>query len=253
MTFVQVREEFKKKFDLWALYTAEQAVETSFPYFYMFKGGPTWNFHQFMQQLSKREQISFVRMSRKEVRFKETGGRSEPLSEADKELRHRYNSFCWGRRGVEIEIRRKRRAGEKIKIVSKKTLHGAIKEKFVGAFSDRGIEVEPSFHNGVGLQMICAGWFIITTFTSGRSAGEMAYTHLIAGTAGQIHPDGTVTPPSVVLAHFAWTGICHMQWEYLCNEDVAPACDCAVELCRDVFDALPRLLSGIERDKVIDG
>jgi hypothetical protein len=252
MTIVQAREEFDKRFGLWALYTAERAIEASLPHFDMFKGGVTWNFRQFVLQLTRREQIAFVRMRRKEVCFKETGGRSEPLSEGDKELRHRYNSFCWGRRGLEIEIRRRRRAGEKIKFASKKTLHSAIKEKFVGVFGDRGIEVEPSFHNGVGLQMICAGWLVITTFTSGRSAGEMDYTHLIAGTAGQIHPDGTVTPPSVVLAHFAWTGICHMQWEYLCNEDVTPACDCAVELCREVFDALPKLLYGIERDKVVD-
>ena len=80
----------------------------------------------------------------------------------------------------------------------------------------------------------------------------MDYRHLIAGAGGRVNPDHTVTFPAPILAMFAWTNICPIQWEYLLDEDVGPACDCAVELCREFFDALPKLLSGIERDKVVD-
>ena len=131
MTIAQARQEFGKRYDLWALYAAERAVEESFPQFRMFKGGITWKFYQFVQKLSKHQQLSFVRIRRKSAYFNETNKRSEPLSEKDNEFLNRYRASYWGQHGLEIEIPRRRRAGEKIKFASKKTLQKAITEKFV--------------------------------------------------------------------------------------------------------------------------
>jgi hypothetical protein len=252
MTIAQARQEFGSRYDLWALHVAEREAEQLFPHFGVFKGGITWKLNRFVRQLTKSERLVFVRINRKDVYFRESNGRSEPLSNDEKQFLDRYYGFCLGQRGLQTEIPAKRRAGEKIKFASKKTLHKAIAEKFVGAFGDRGIEVEPNLYDGVGFEMSCAGWRIITTFTSGPRAGEMDYRHLIAGETGRVNPDGTVTFPAPILAMFAWTNICPIRWEYLFDADVEPACNSAVELCREVFDALPKLLSGIERDKVID-
>ncbi len=247
MTVLEAKREFSARYYRWALSVAESEARAGFPSLQIFKGGLTWKTYQFVQKLSEADRLLFVRAQLKRYL---AGGNVELLSKEEKAILDRYGIFCMGQRGLQLEIPRRRRAGEKIKFASKKTLYKAITEKFVSAFGDRGVEVEPNLHNGVGFEFPCAGWVVITTFTSGRAAGEMDYRHLIVGEAGRVNPDGTVTFPAPVLAMIVWADINPIQWEYLLDEDVGPACDSAVELCRQVFDALPELLKGIERDKV---
>jgi hypothetical protein len=249
VTLSEASREFLRRYYDWSLSVAESEARAGFPSLQIFKGGLTWKTYQFAQKLSEADRLLFVRARLKRYAAKDFGT-VEPVSKQEQALLDQHQMFYMRQRGLELEIPRRRRAGEKIKLASKKTLYKAITEKFVSAFGDRGVEVEPNLHNGVGFEFTCAGWVIITTFTSGRSAGEMDYRHLIAGEAGRVNPDNTVTFPAPVLAMFAWTRIASIQWEYLLDEDVGPACDSAVELCRQVFDALPELLKGIERDKV---
>ena len=39
-------------------------------------------------------------------------------------------------------------------------------------------------------------------------------------------------------------------WEYLVDEDVDAACDVAVKFCGHFFEVAPKLLKGIEMDKI---
>jgi hypothetical protein len=49
----------------------------------------------------------------------------------------------------------------------------------------------------------------------------------------------------------AWLGITsQIQWEYLTDEDVDPAYDAVIKHCRHFVDVLPKLLKGLECEKI---
>jgi hypothetical protein len=104
---------------------------------------------------------------------------------------------------------------------------------------------------GTSFRRKFAGWIVSTDFTFGRQESLISYKHAIVSEDVIHHPDNTeITAPALWLTFFSWIGISPMEWEYLLPEDVEPACDSIVELCRQAFDVLPKLLQGIERDKV---
>jgi hypothetical protein len=245
MMLSEASREFEARYYGWALSAAEKEAREGFPHLRIFKGGLTWKMYQFTQKLRKEEQLLFVR-----AYLKRGFAIRESLSEEEKALLDRDQVFYMKQRGLELEIRARRRAGEKIKFASKKTLQKAVTEKFMAAFERQGAELGPkNVPNGVGFTTKCAGWVIMTNFDFGRHESYIEYRHLIVGKPGGVNPDGTVFFPYPVLAILLWIGF-PIRWEYLLDEDVEVACDSAVEMCRQVFDILPELLRGIERDKV---
>ena len=251
MTVSEASREFWARYYRWALSVAENEARAGFPSLRIFKGGMTWKTHQFAQRLSEAERLLFVRASLKRYLAGDCG---EPLSKQDKAILDQHEIFYSRQRGLQLEIPARRRAREKIRFASKKTLQKAITEKFLAAFGQQGIEIGHNFRDSVGFTMKYAGWLVLTNFEfGGRQGNCIYYKHLIVGKPGGVNPDGTIFWPAPWLATFCWIGITTIQWEYLLDEDVEPACDSAAKLCRDVFDALPKLLSGIERDQVTDG
>ena len=58
-----------------------------------------------------------------------------------------------------------------------------------------------------------------------------------------------------ILASFisfsAWLGITsQIEWEYLMDEDVDPACDAVIKHCRHFLEVLPKLLKGLEFENI---
>lgn len=252
MTALEASREFWSRYYHWALSVAESEARAGFPRLSVFKGGMTWKTYQFAQTLSEAVRVLFVRACLKRF-YINVGGLSEPLSKQEQAILDQHQIFYMKQRGLELEIPARRRAGERIKLASKKTLQKAITERFLAAFKQQGIEIGHSFRDSVGFTIKCAGWLVLTNFEfKGRQGNCIEYKHLIVGKPGGVNPDGTIFWPAPWLATFCWIGITTIQWEYLLDEDVEPACDSAVELCRNVFDVLPALLSGIERDKVVD-
>jgi hypothetical protein len=250
VTVLEASREFWARYYHWAISVAESEARAGFPKLSVFKGGMTWKTYQFGQKLSEAERVLFVRACLKRF-YTNVGGTSEPLSKQEKEMLDRDQMFYLRQRGLELEIPARRRAGEKIKLASKKSLQKAITEKFLAAFERQGIGFGHDFPNSVGFTIKCAGWLVLTNFEFGsRQQSFIEYKHLIVGKPGGVNSDGTIFWPAPWLATFCWIGITTIRWEYLLDEDVEPACDSAVELCRQVFDALPELLNGIERDKV---
>jgi hypothetical protein len=49
----------------------------------------------------------------------------------------------------------------------------------------------------------------------------------------------------------SWFGISSQtQWSYLVDEDIEPACDAAIKFCGYFFEVAPKLLKGLEFDKI---
>jgi hypothetical protein len=118
-----------------------------------------------------------------------------------------HEVFYLRQRGLELEIRARRRAGEKIEFASKKTLQKVITEKFLAAFEQQGIEVGHDFPKSVGFTIKCAGWLLLTNFEFGsRQESFIEYKHLIVGKVGGVNPDGTIFWPAPWLATFCWIG-----------------------------------------------
>jgi hypothetical protein len=100
----------------------------------------------------------------------------------------------------------------------------------------------------------CCGWVVSTQFWYGRRESLINYTHLIASPTRTAHPDiPEITSPDMLLANCisfgCWLGTIG-QWEYLTDEEVESACDAAINLCGYFFDVAPKLLKGLEFDKI---
>ena len=55
-----------------------------------------------------------------------------------------------------------------------------------------------------------------------------------------------------MISFCSWLGICSQtQWEYLANpEEVERACDAVLDQCRHFFAVAPKLLAGLEFEKI---
>ena len=158
----------------------------------------------------------------------------------------------------EEQIAARKQAGEKIKFASKRKLQKAITEKFTATFGDRCIDhkFDNEFDLNSHFDIKCCGWVLSTHFWFGRSASLINYSHSIASETTFEHQG----PKGIYMAHLvlaslmsftAWLGITsQIQLEYLMNEDIEPSCDVAIKLCRHFFEIAPKLLKGLEFEKI---
>jgi hypothetical protein len=100
--------------------------------------------------------------------------------------------------------------------------------------------------------MKCGDWAVQTGFYFGRTRSLINFSHAIVSEDRICHPTTLgVTGPAVLLANaLCWIWLAHMEWDYLTDTDIEPACDSVVTLCREFFDELPKLLKGLERKKI---
>jgi len=253
MNISKATREFRIRRYLWAKMKMADEIREGFPHFRAFKGGMTWKECAFMTRLSTRDQGIFVGGQLKQYYRDAAAALGESISVEERALLDRSRAFIQVPSPLQKELAARRRLGESVKFASKRKLLKATTAAFTKAFDDRGLEVlnlqgypSPFFN------MRCSGWIVQTSFEFGRSQSLIAYNHLIASEDRISHPTTPgVTAPALVLDFMlCWIGFCHMQWEYLTDADVEPACDSVVTLCREFFDELPALLHGLERDKV---
>jgi len=104
--------------------------------------------------------------------------------------------------------------------------------------------------------MKCCGWVISTQLYFGRHESVIQYRHSVQSETRIHHPANPQwSVPALELEHSisfaAWLGICSQtQWQYLTKDDVEPASDAVIRLCGHFFDVAPKLLKGLEFDKL---
>lgn len=162
-------------------------------------------------------------------------------------------------RSLEEEIALRKKAGEKIKFISKRKLLKVMAERFQNAFAGQCVETdrEDAIDPFLSFEMKCSGWVLRTNFWFGRHSTLLNCSHLIAsGTAFEHHgPKGKYMAPLGLgggISFSSWLGITsQIQWECLTDQEVEPSCAAALMLCARFFDVLPKLLKGMECDTVV--
>jgi hypothetical protein len=157
-------------------------------------------------------------------------------------------------RSLEEEIALRKKAGGKIRFITKRKLLKVMAERFQNAFAGqcveslRQVEVDPF----LSFDIKCGDWVLSTYFWFGRSSSLLNYSHGIASNTAVDHhgPKGKYMAPLVMGSHISfssWLGLTsQVQWECITDQEVEPACDGAIKLCNHFFGVAPKLLKGLE-------
>lgn len=157
----------------------------------------------------------------------------------------------------EEEIAAKKQAGEKIKFASKRKLQKTLTEKFRVAFGDQCIDhkFDDEFDLSSNFDMKCCGWILSTNFWFGRRESLINYSHGIGSETRVTHPESKASASAMAMAQMisfsSWLGITsQIQWEYLMNDDVVAASDAVLRHCHRFIEVAPKLLQGLEFEKI---
>jgi hypothetical protein len=257
MELSEAKLEFEIRYYWWAISEWEKEINESFPNLRLFKAGSFQHLHQFMQNLDKEEHLVLAHALLNRFHSSAVKKLGVITTEEEIALLEKRDKFCGSSFQNEMEeLQARRRAGEKIKFVSKTKLRKIMADKFTKAYGERCVKIlgegwDPWF------EMKFAGWIVPTGFTFGRSESMISYSHSIGSEAKIPIPEfpPEVWPPTMRLGlHISfgsWLGICNRtQWEHLLTEDVEPACDAVLKLCGRFFDVAPKLLKGLEFETI---
>jgi hypothetical protein len=154
----------------------------------------------------------------------------------------------------EEQVKARKDAGEKIKFVSKKKLQQTVTQRFKDAFANQYVGCSLDEGHWSAFEIKCGDWMLQTQFNFGRKPGyqqsRFGHWHNICGQKKAPHhaiPDFMY--PVAHLCRCAWP--CSWEWEYLTEEDVELACGETFKYCRYFYEAAPKLLSGLEYEKII--
>lgn len=255
MTISEGTQEFQIRYYYWAASEFEREIGESFPILRTFKNGPIREAYQFMQQIAKNEQLTLAKSLLKRTHPKATKILGEKLSDEENSLLNKFDNFR-SQFHVPVGIDP---SGQKIKYVSKNKLRKAIEISFTKAYGSRCVKIltteegwDPFF------EMKFAGWIVSTSFSFGRYQSMISYQHSIGSEAKvpiQEYPP-ECWPPTLRLGGSlgllsTGLGIAQPQWLSLKKEDVDQACDTVIKCCGHFFEAVPRLLKGLEFEKIL--
>ena len=163
----------------------------------------------------------------------------------------------------EAGIVAKKKAGERVRFLGKRKVQKIVMAGFEKAF---GAQCVDSSYDDVGDPSSSydikgpGGWLISTHFWLGRGTSLIDYSYAVFSEAkveqhGQNGPYTASLVLGAMLSLCAWLGICSQtQWEYLSTvEEVEGACNSALEECRHFFEVAPKLLAGLEFEKLGSG
>ena len=259
MTSYQSKREFQIRYYLWSISEFEQEIENSFTNFRSFKTGPAWETQHFMAKLEKADQLLLAHALLKRFHPDAVRALNENCSPEEEVLRRRFDTSRHVLPRLDLEIAERRRAGEKLKFVSKRKLLKIVGETFKRAFPavaeyDRDEEYDPNLR----FEMKCGPWVIYTHFWFGRGQPLIDYSHGIA-TERIFEQKGAKGPYQAqfalafMISLCSWLGLCSQtEWRFLLDGDVHVACDALVQHCGHFFEVAPKLLKGLEIDGISD-
>jgi hypothetical protein len=244
MKFTSAQREFQIRYYRWATRVAMKEVEDSFPSFGLFNGGLSWEIYQFIRRLGKNDQVIFMSGMVKSTHPLASSALGELLNSEERILVARFKSFSPERpASFIVEMRSK-----KSRAISKRHLQKILTATFNRFF--KGQFVMEEFVDGdlrSHFTTRVSGWNIDSHFWFGRRESLLSYRHNIYGDSLIVHPDDpNITAPAMVLArglHWIWTY--PVQWEHISKQDAEPSCHQACEFTRQMLQALPILLDGL--------
>lgn len=254
MTFENAKQEFETRYYLWAVSESENEINESFPNLRLFKSGACWQLHQFMQQLFKGEQLILSHGLLKSFHSKILPLLGQSISTDENILLNRFVEFRGQFNGIRVP--KFESTGEKIKFASKRQVQKVIAAKFLHAYESRCIKIPTGEGRDLRYEMKFAGWIVTTQFIFSGRASVLDYNHAIESEATIPNPPfpPELWMPVMSLQNYIsfgrWLGLGGTSWECLLPEEVEPACDMAIKFCGQFYDALPKLLKGLEFEKI---
>jgi hypothetical protein len=293
MTIEDAEKEFLFRYSVWAKAEWEKEVNASFPHLRLFKTGHAWNVYQFMQKLNKEDQLAWARGEESALRKFDAFYRVRDQFQIFKQLRSEgtlpdpkimFDHCCAPHARIlcdtdstdaeflsseldaflgsipqsfEEQVKAKKNAGEKIRFVSKKRLQKYLTQKVKDVFGSKYEEYRVDEGHWTAFDIKCDGWMLQTQFNFGRKPGYqqsvLGYWHNICSQKKAPHPamPEVMYPVAYLCRGVRWP--CSSEWEYLTEEDVELACNETFKYCRYFYEAAPRLLKGLESEKITVG
>jgi hypothetical protein len=252
----ELKRQFAIRYYLWATSEWEREIAESFPRLRSFKAGPAWHVYQFMHQLDRSDQLLLAQSLLRRSHPEAIQALGECCTEEEEALRSRLDTF----RNQESakEIFGGKTEGKKRKSASKKKLRTVMAEKFQAAFGSEctGLPPCPDQEEDFSFKIKFSGWIITTHFWFGRNASLIHYVHNISSEATFKFPgfrggwEMPITGLGYPTSFNSWLGVGQTEWKRLMNEEVEPACDAVIEHCRHFFAVAPKLLKGLQLEKV---
>jgi hypothetical protein len=251
MTFSKAKEEFAVRYYLWGQSEFKQEIDESFPILRSFKAGSIWKKYRFMQQLDRREQLILASGLLKRSNQDAVQALSENFTQEENSLLTQLREFSLKSKGLEAEILARQLSGEKIKFASKAKFRRAILTQFKAAFGSECFELAiVGMDPKLEFKMKCCGWSLHTNFEFDGVNKQISYSHRIFSETAK-EPDGV---RAIILGFpslSGWLGTRgDTEWAYLMDDDIQPVCDFIIQRCRHFFEVVPKLLKGLEFEKM---
>jgi len=136
------------------------------------------------------------------------------------------------------------------RLTGKAKLRRTILNQFKAAFGSRCFDlVSVGMDPELDFKMNCAGWVLTTHFEfHGRNAQMEYWNDIISPTKGRYGGPAMALAEGISFA--GWLGLCGATWEWLTERDIEPACAAAMDFCRRFFHVAPKLLKGLEFERI---
>lgn len=251
-SFSQAKREFDIRFYRWATSEFEKEIDQSFPTLRLFKAGGAWKTHQFMLKLSKSDQLVLACGLLKRSHPNAVKSLGENCSLEEETMLSRKDAAFNNILSFGEEIRARTKAGEPIKLASKRKLRKVMTAQFKAEFGSECIGLAcVEEESDLQFKIRRSGWIVNTFFDFGRSETVLHYFHNIASEVTFPVNGGEMGMGIGYPTSFnSYLGISQTVWHYLTEEEIEPTCAVVVKLCARFFDVLPKLLNGLECDKV---
>jgi hypothetical protein len=254
VTFPSAKQQFEIRYYLWAISESEKECKESFRTLRSFKAGPVWKFHQYVQTLDGNDQLAFLSARLKRFHPSAVQALEEQYSEQENSLLRRFDQFRQVPSTVDQEIQARTLAGEKVRFANKGKIRRVLSAKFKDAFGGQCLGLASANEEAeLRFKMKCGGWVVDTFFDFGRHESMIQYSHSISSESTFEHR-GTQIPSMIIgvfISFASWLGISSQtEWRYIMDEDIEPVSSAAVWLCDHFFKITPKLLKGLECEKI---
>ena len=253
MELIKAKQEFQIRYYHWASSEFVNEIGESFPILRTFKKGPVWEAHQFMRQITKDEQLTLAQGLLRRAYPDAAKVVGDGISNEAKLLLGRFDKF----RSQFFGQRRNDLSETKVKYVGKSKLRKVTEMAFTNAYGSQCIKIHTEKDWDPWFEMKCAGWIVTTRFTFGRSESMISYHHSIQSEAKVPNPEfpPEFWMPAMKLGQWlslaSWLGISgQTEWGSLLDVEVDQVRDAIIMCCEHFFEAVPRLLSGLDFDRI---
>lgn len=254
--FSKAQQELRVRYYWWATAEFEREIYESFPNLRLFKAGPIVLLYQFMQRIDVEKQLVLAHALLKRFHPDAVKALAQSCSAEETALRDELDDFRREASVRELATSTKRPAVKTIKFVSKRKLRQVMVSKFIKAYGSRCSRMEIGEEWDPVFAMKCCGWVVSTKLYFGRRESLIQYKHSLESESRIHHPaDPRMSAPALELQRFisfaAWLGICSVtEWQNLTAADVEPASNAVIRLCDHFFEVAPKLLKGLEFEKL---